>query len=99
LAPLEAALSGCALVLGDIPSLREVWADAAMYVPPDDSGALGHAIRRLALDPAKRDSLARRAIARASRYGASAMAAGYLDLYERALRSGSSRGGENRCAS
>ena len=28
--------SGCALVLGDLPSLREVWGDAALYVRPDD---------------------------------------------------------------
>ena len=34
---LEAALSGCALVLGDIPSLREIWGDAALFVPPDDT--------------------------------------------------------------
>ena len=34
---LEAALSGCALVLGDIPSLREVWGDAALFVAPDDT--------------------------------------------------------------
>src|SRR4051794_17723056 len=31
LAALEAAHAGCALVLGDIPSLREVWGDAASY--------------------------------------------------------------------
>src|SRR4051812_8340607 len=35
LGPLEAALAGCALVLGDIPSLHEVWGDAALYVDPD----------------------------------------------------------------
>ncbi|MGZ3457048.1 MAG: glycosyltransferase family 4 protein, partial [Archangium sp.] len=29
---LEAALAGCALVLGDIPSLREVWEGAAVFV-------------------------------------------------------------------
>ncbi len=33
---LEAALSGCALVLGDIPSLRENWDGAAVFVPPND---------------------------------------------------------------
>src|SRR5690606_16056187 len=32
LSALEAALSGCALVLGDIPSLREVWGNAACFV-------------------------------------------------------------------
>ena len=40
LSALEAALSGCALVLGDIPSLREVWGDAAIFVDPDDHDAL-----------------------------------------------------------
>lgn len=40
LSVLEAALSGCALVLGDIPSLRENWNGAAVFVPPDDESAL-----------------------------------------------------------
>src|SRR5690606_14640847 len=40
LTPLEAALGGCALVLGDIPTLREVWGRAAVFVPPDDHAAL-----------------------------------------------------------
>ncbi len=31
LAPLEAALCGCAIVARDIPSLREVWGDGATY--------------------------------------------------------------------
>ena len=44
LSALEAALSGCALVLGDIPSLREVWGDAAVFVPPDDAGGLRDAL-------------------------------------------------------
>ena len=45
LSALEAALSGCALVLGDIPSLREIWGPAAIYVPADDKvGALRAAL-------------------------------------------------------
>ena len=31
LAPLEAALCGCVVVANDIPSLREVWGNAALY--------------------------------------------------------------------
>lgn len=31
LAPLEAALCGCAVVANDIPSLREVWEEGALY--------------------------------------------------------------------
>ena len=47
LSALEAGMSGCALVLGDIPSLREVWGDAALFVPPDDPDALRVALCRL----------------------------------------------------
>src|SRR5205085_10355716 len=36
LSVLEAARSGCALVLGDIESLRENWDGAAIFVSPDD---------------------------------------------------------------
>jgi glycogen synthase len=40
LAVLEAALAGCALVLGDIDSLREQWDGAARFVAPGDAAAL-----------------------------------------------------------
>ena len=43
---LEAALAGCALVLGDIPSLRENWNDAALFVPPEDSRTLEAALEK-----------------------------------------------------
>ena len=36
LAVLEAALAGCALVLSDTATFRELWQDAALFVPPDD---------------------------------------------------------------
>jgi glycosyltransferase involved in cell wall biosynthesis len=79
--PLEAALSGCALVLGDIPSLREVWGDAAFYVPPDDEDALVYALTRLVRDRALRETMAARALVRASRYTPERLAADYLDAY------------------
>ena len=44
--PLEAALSGCALVLGQIESLREIWGDAAVFVDPNDSKALQQALTK-----------------------------------------------------
>jgi glycogen synthase len=81
LAPLEAAQAGCALVLGDIPSLREVWGDAALYAPPDDDEALVAAIGRAMHEP----ELAERARARALKLTHARMAAAYLDAYERAL--------------
>jgi len=81
LAPLEAALSGCALVLGDIASLREVWGDAATFVNPGDPLALASTLRMLIDDSARRTMMAVRAHARARRYSVARMAAAYHNLY------------------
>jgi len=81
LSVLEAALSGCALVLGDVPSLREVWGAAARYVPPEDTQALHRALQELITDPGERARLAQAAQARAQRYTADAMCERYLACY------------------
>ena len=80
LAVLEAALAGCALVLGDIESLRELWDGAALFVPPDDPG-LADAISWLVAHPEARQALGIRARHRALRCSPRAMARGYLDAY------------------
>lgn len=85
LSALEAALSGCALVLADLPSLREVWNDAACYVDPEEPGALRRTIQSLIGHPHFRRRMARRARRRARRYTADAMAEQYLKLYRRTL--------------
>lgn len=82
LAALEAALAGCALVLGDIPSLREVWGDAALYADSWDDVALLGALRRALREP---EPLARAARARAGRYTPAAMAVRYVELYDHLL--------------
>ncbi|MDP0501771.1 MAG: glycosyltransferase family 4 protein [Verrucomicrobiota bacterium JB022] len=81
LAPLEAALAGCALVLGDIPSLHEVWGDAALYVPCDAPEAWCLTLRQLIYDAPRRAEMARRAQARARRYSAEAFGEAYASLY------------------
>ena len=78
---LEAGLSGCALVLGDIPSLREVWADAAVYVPPDDHEALRRTLDHLIADQPERTRLALAARQRGLRYTAERMADACLQAY------------------
>ena len=83
LAALEAALAGAALVLGDIRSLREVWADTALYVDPDDDDALAAALTLLIEEPALRADLAGRARERARTYTPERMASAYADVYER----------------
>lgn len=60
-APIEAALAGCALVLGDIPILRETWGDAAIFAPADDAQAFETAIAHLIGDGDFREEMARRA--------------------------------------
>src|SRR5205085_5739506 len=74
LSALEAALAGCALVLGDIPSLREVWADTALYVRPEDTDGLEGALRMLIEDESLRLELAAQARSRALMFSPQRMA-------------------------
>jgi glycosyltransferase involved in cell wall biosynthesis len=78
---LEAALSGCALVLGDIPSLRELWDGAAVFVDPDRSEALQNELRALCADRERLRNLAEKALARSRSFSAAKMTAGYLAAY------------------
>jgi glycosyltransferase involved in cell wall biosynthesis len=83
LSAVEAALSGCALVLGDIASLRELWDGAATFVDPDDSEALTAALRTLIGQRSLRLRMAKLARERAARYNVDAMANTYLAVYRR----------------
>lgn len=83
LSVLEAALSGCALVLGDIPSLREIWGPAALYVPPDDHAALHATLARLIAQPSLRARLAKAALARAQHFTPARKCDQYLAAYTR----------------
>ena len=85
LSALEAGLARCALVLGDIPSLREVWGDAAAFVPPDDLAALERALAELIAQPERRAALAAAAHERARAFTAERMADGYLTAYQDVL--------------
>lgn len=78
---LEAALSGCALVLGDIPSLRELWEGAAVFVDPEETEALQDEIRALCGDRPRVASLGEKALARSRSFSAAKMTEGYLAAY------------------
>jgi glycogen(starch) synthase len=97
LSVLEAAVSGCALVLGRIPSLLENWSDAALFVDPEDPDELRHTLAQLIAQPLLRGGLAKRARLRAQRFSATRMAEGYLQLYTAAAAAHLDRGA--RCAS
>jgi glycogen(starch) synthase len=75
LAILEAARAGCSLVLGDIPSLRELWDGAARFVDPDDPEALRAALAKALAAP-------RPATERAARYSVEAMANAHRAIYD-----------------
>ncbi len=81
LSVLEAGLAGCALVLGDIPSLRENWEGSAVFVPPNDTEALRLAIRDLIDDPERREALGVCARVHALQFTPEKMAAGYFGAY------------------
>lgn len=81
LAVLEAAQAGCPLVLADTPTFREIWGDAASFVPADDHAAFARAIERVIGDASLRIGLGERARRRAARYTPRAMAAGMARLY------------------
>ncbi|MBD0274499.1 MAG: glycosyltransferase, partial [Acetobacteraceae bacterium] len=86
LAVLEAAQAGCARVLSDIPTFRELWDGAAEFVPAGDDASIAAAIERAARDRAHRARLGAAARARAERYTADAMAAGTAAVYRSLLR-------------
>ena len=87
LAILEAARAGCALVLGDIPSLRENWNGAAVFVPTEDRMALRSAINRLISRPGDRARLAAAARYRARRFTLPRMGRAYAHLYSDMMQS------------
>lgn len=81
LSVLEAALGGCALVLGDIASLREIWGSTALFVPPGDPDALYEAITDLIVNPAQREAMANAARERARTFTIERMTSDYLSAY------------------
>jgi glycosyltransferase involved in cell wall biosynthesis len=68
LAVLEAAQAGCALVLADIPTFRELWDGAALFVPPTDDRAIAATLSTIAADTALRTRMAAAAERRAADY-------------------------------
>jgi glycosyltransferase involved in cell wall biosynthesis len=88
LSVLEAAASGCALVLGDIDSQRELWHDAALFVRPDEPELLAATLNQLTEDAALCSALAARARRRAADFSHARFAAGYTQLYRELVERG-----------
>lgn len=87
LAVLEAAQAGCPLVLSDIPTFRELWDGAALFVESDDDEAIARAIGQLAADHGLRKNLGEAAKERATNYSLETMCEGILATYQSMLPS------------
>jgi glycosyltransferase involved in cell wall biosynthesis len=65
---LEAAARGVPLVVGEAPSLGEIFAPAALLVPPRDESAVARALDHIFTDPLLRERLSAAGRALAGRY-------------------------------
>jgi glycosyltransferase involved in cell wall biosynthesis len=81
LAVLEAAQAGCAMILSDIPTFRELWDGAARFVYPHDAGGYARAVEEIVGDPALRAQLGQSARLRADDYTIERTAAAMAALY------------------
>jgi glycosyltransferase involved in cell wall biosynthesis len=82
LSVLEAAAAGCALVLSDIDSFRELWDGAALFVDAREGAEWQAALASLTRNDALREELQRRAARRARRYSLRETVRAYIELYE-----------------
>ena len=99
LSVLEAALASCALVLGNLPTLREQWDGRAVFVEPEDAASLGLAIELLMDNPELRHTLAMRARRHALTLSPRRMSHGYSMLYSELLTRRTQHDQEPACAS
>jgi glycosyltransferase involved in cell wall biosynthesis len=83
LAPLEAALSRCVLVMNDNPVFHELWGDAALYFQKDQPNDLARVLADVRHDVALRSEYANRSYCRAlERFTAQRMVEEYESVYQ-----------------
>ncbi|PRY05727.1 glycosyltransferase involved in cell wall biosynthesis [Pontibacter ummariensis] len=83
---LEAAMSGCALVVGKTESLAEVWGNAAKYVDPNSADELRDTVADLIEDEFARNIMAMRAIKRSHGYTSDPMGQDYDHVYRQLMK-------------
>ncbi len=81
---LEGALSRCALVIADVPGLRENWNNCALFVPQNDTEILKRNLQMLIADDKLREEFALRAFERAKEFSPDRCIDDYLDAYQSA---------------
>lgn len=86
LAVLEAARAGCALALGNIATLNEIWGETAVYFDPYKKEEALLVLQQLIQDNELRHQLAKKSMERAERFTEQAMAADYFEVYKNLIR-------------
>ncbi|HUQ50135.1 MAG TPA: glycosyltransferase family 4 protein [Terriglobales bacterium] len=89
MAPVEAALSRCAILASDIPTYRELWGDNACYFRNNDAESLQERLKELSADRDLCATYGKLAYYHAmSRYTANRMVEDYLHLYHALVPAG-----------
>lgn len=81
LAVLEAAKTGCALVLSNLETLKEVWQENALYFTPKNETEIVGKLLKLISDTEMRKQYQQKAIKHSKRYCVKTMGKSYVDLY------------------
>ena len=82
---LEAAMSGCALVVGKTESQAEIWGNAAKYADPNSADELRDTVNNLIEDEFSRNIMSCRSVKRSHNYTADQMAQDYNHVYRQLL--------------
>ncbi|MEI6666903.1 MAG: glycosyltransferase family 1 protein [Acidobacteriota bacterium] len=86
LPPLEALASGTPVVTSNVSSLPEVVGDAAVLVDPYSAASIAEGIQRVLVDPALRESLRIKGLARAKTFSWEASVQRTLDAYREVVQ-------------
>lgn len=80
LPPLEAMARGCPVIVSDLPVMREVAGDAAVYVDPADPAAIAGAISAVLGSASERERMSQAGLARAAQFSWGLTAAATRDV-------------------
>jgi len=97
LSVLEAASEGCALLLSDILTFRELWDGAAVFFDPRDPDQLSASLQSICCNEVQRVRLQRAAATRAQHYSLSNTVDRYRCLYASLLAGAAGRSISSQC--
>lgn len=80
---LEAMAAGCPTLLSDIPVMREIGSEAALYFNPKEMDSIGLCVSRVLDDSDLRDTLSAKGKLRASEFSWDSTCSKTLDVYKK----------------